>query len=548
MTAFLAPDPIQSTQLIPGGIVPAAGGLLFCYQAGTSTKLNTYTDPTASTARANPIVLDSGGNIPGNGEVWITSTAKFVLAPFNDSDPPVSPYWTRDNYSGINNITSQLAGAEWVVGPAPTFISVSTFALGGDQTNTFTKNRRVKATVTAGTVYGMVNTSAFGVSTTVNILMDGTPLDPGLSAVSYGVLSSINVSIPGVSSTNTFFGFNAGLSNVFTSTGAGDQNTAIGYKALTANIGGRGNTAIGDEALRACISGVENTAVGVGVLSAVTTGQTNVGVGGGTGGFISTGSRNVALGIDALHGTQGSEVTGNDNTAIGTSALQAAITTADSNTAIGQGAGIALTTGSSNVLLGAHAAASLTTESNALYVDNQGRGSVALDKAGAIFYGKFNATPASQTLQTNAVATNPVQPAFLVRADSAQTNATGDATVATVAWATEIYDQHSDFNANTFTAPVTGRYHFDVLMALNDLAVGNTLLQLTLVTSNRNYLLSQVNPGAMFVAANTQLHITGGIDADMDAADTATVTIRVDGGTKIVDIIVASAWSGHLVC
>jgi hypothetical protein len=137
--AFLAPDPIQSCQLIPGGNTPASGGLLFVYQVGSTTKSNSYTDPSASTARTNPIVLDSGGNIPGNGEVWITSTAKFVLAPSNDTDPPSSPYWSKDNYPGINNITaaqvqSLSAQSEWVQGSTATFVGVTGFSVVGDQT------------------------------------------------------------------------------------------------------------------------------------------------------------------------------------------------------------------------------------------------------------------------------------------------------------------------------------------------------------------------------------------------------------------------------
>src|SRR5580765_2018742 len=130
--AFYSPDPIQSTQLIPGGNTPAAGALLFVYQVGSSTKQNSYTDASASTARTNPIVLDSGGNIPGNGEVWIVSRAKFVLAPSNDTDPPSSPYWTRDNVPGINNITAAQvqnlsAQTEWIPGRTPTFVGVTAF-------------------------------------------------------------------------------------------------------------------------------------------------------------------------------------------------------------------------------------------------------------------------------------------------------------------------------------------------------------------------------------------------------------------------------------
>lgn len=203
MTAFLAPDPIQSTQFIPGGNTPAAGGLLFCYNVGSTTKQNTYTDPTASTARTNPIVLDSGGNIPGNGEVWITSSAKFVLAPSNDTDPPASPYWSRDNLPGVND-PSQVQ-SEWIAsGLTPTFVNSSTFVLNGDQTSTFTQQRRIKTQNTGGFRFGTVTSSAFSASTTIGVASDSIGMDAGLSAVSYGIINTYQDSQPNIVSITRF--------------------------------------------------------------------------------------------------------------------------------------------------------------------------------------------------------------------------------------------------------------------------------------------------------------------------------------------------------
>jgi len=200
--AFYSPDPIQSTQLIPGGNTPAAGAQLFVYQVGTSTKQNSYTDASASTARTNPIVLDSGGNIPGNGEVWIVSSAKFVLAPSNDTDPPSSPYWTRDNVPGINNITSTQVAllssqSEWIPAGTPTFVGVTAFTLTGDQTSLFTTGRRIKAAVTGGDRFGIVTSAVLsGGSTTIGVMLDSSTLNAGLNAVSYGILSTPNGSLP----------------------------------------------------------------------------------------------------------------------------------------------------------------------------------------------------------------------------------------------------------------------------------------------------------------------------------------------------------------
>src|SRR2546422_527047 len=162
MPAYLAPDPMNSTQFLPGGNTPASGALLFVYSEGASSKMPSFTDASASTANPNPIVLDSGGNPPQ--QIWITSTAKFVLAPANDTDPPTSPYRTWDHYPGINNVTSTqvlTTVSEWIVGSTPTFVGVTAFTVGGDQTTLYTLGRRIKATVTGGDRFGSVTSSVF---------------------------------------------------------------------------------------------------------------------------------------------------------------------------------------------------------------------------------------------------------------------------------------------------------------------------------------------------------------------------------------------------
>jgi hypothetical protein len=59
--------------------VPLSGGLLYTYQAGSSTPLTTYTTYNGTIANTNPIILDSAGR-PAN-EIWMQTgyTYKFVL-------------------------------------------------------------------------------------------------------------------------------------------------------------------------------------------------------------------------------------------------------------------------------------------------------------------------------------------------------------------------------------------------------------------------------------------------------------------------------------
>jgi hypothetical protein len=59
--------------------LPLNGGLIYTYQAGSTTPLATYTDVNGTIANTNPIVLDSSGRTPA--EVWLTYgfNYKFVL-------------------------------------------------------------------------------------------------------------------------------------------------------------------------------------------------------------------------------------------------------------------------------------------------------------------------------------------------------------------------------------------------------------------------------------------------------------------------------------
>lgn len=194
---FLAPDPVQSTFFIPGGYTPGNGVQVFVYLAGTTTKTTVYKDDQGVTAWSNPIVLDSGGNLPSGGSVWITQgeTIKIVWAPSTDTDPPASPYRTIDDIVGINDVT--FTSAEWVAGTTPSFVSATSFTLSGDLTSTYMPGRRIKTTNTGGTIYSTVMYSAHsGGTTTIVVQNDSGSLDSGLSAVSYSLLSANNPATP----------------------------------------------------------------------------------------------------------------------------------------------------------------------------------------------------------------------------------------------------------------------------------------------------------------------------------------------------------------
>lgn len=93
MTLSISPAPYH--QFFDSNGNPLAGGLIFTYGAGTSTKLAAYTNGTGTVAHTNPIVLDSAGRPPS--PIYLAaSTYKFVAALADDTDPPTSPIWTVD--------------------------------------------------------------------------------------------------------------------------------------------------------------------------------------------------------------------------------------------------------------------------------------------------------------------------------------------------------------------------------------------------------------------------------------------------------------------
>ena len=139
----------------------------------------------------------------------------------------------------------------------------------------------------------------------------------------------------------------------------------------------------------------------------------------------------------------------------------------------------------------------------------------------------------------------PLTCAFKAESNTDQSNVTGDGTSHTYLFQNETFDQNGDFSSPTFTAPVTGRYLFYWSTSISGIGSGhNTLEQLT--TSNNNYLNhhSAVNMGRG--ASLIQNH---SVIADMDASDTASVSIAVEGGSATVDTnYVYSYFAGVLLC
>jgi len=89
-TTSLAPTP--KLQFFDANGAPLAGGLLYTYEAGSTTPLATYTDSTGVSANTNPIVLDSRGE----ANVWLEG-AIYKFALYTSVGVLI---WTVDNING----------------------------------------------------------------------------------------------------------------------------------------------------------------------------------------------------------------------------------------------------------------------------------------------------------------------------------------------------------------------------------------------------------------------------------------------------------------
>jgi hypothetical protein len=167
------------------------------------------------------------------------------------------------------------------------------------------------------------------------------------------------------------------------------------------------------------------------------------------------------------------------------------------------------------------------------------------DSADSLIIGKGSAlgTTTSMAIDANGIITKPLQPAFLVNPASHQLDiATG--TAVTVVFGTERFDNNSDFASNTFTAPVTGKYQFNATIYAQNIDSAASYIQFKLVTSNLAYqFVFDPDFGQDVVYWTTQISQL----VDMDAGDTAHVTIYQSGGSATADIVTSSYFSGYLV-
>ena len=207
-----------------------------------------------------------------------------------------------------------------------------------------------------------------------------------------------------------------------------------------------------------------------------------------------------------------------------------------------------------NIISGTASAVSIGTSALLEFCDINSTNTNAVSGSGTVSYSNLVFTNSSNTINTTTqtalitrfgINQSTLQPAFLAEA-ATQSNVSGDGTSYVLLWTgTEVFDQNGDFASSIFTAPVTGRYQFNLTLLCNGVTSAHTGTVQNFVTSNRSTYYAWKGP-----ASDTANVASFGFSTltDMDAGDTATIQFIISGSTKTCSINSNSKFSGNLVC
>ena len=186
MTAYLCPV-FQEPQFTDNDEF-LAGGLLWFYEAGTSTLATAYTTEDQSAAWPNPIVLNSRGE--SGGTIWLAQGQAYRIVlegkpAYGQTHGAVIT--EHDDITGINDPSVGATDGNWILfDGSPNYINTTSFSVSGDFRDIFTEHRRLYTNNTGGVVYSSVVSVSYGSGvTTVVVTNDSGTLDVGLNAVYY---------------------------------------------------------------------------------------------------------------------------------------------------------------------------------------------------------------------------------------------------------------------------------------------------------------------------------------------------------------------------
>lgn len=156
-TVVLSPIGSTGQQFFDNNGQVLSGGLLYTYQAGTTTPEVTYTDESAGTPNANPIVLDSAGRISGG--VWAISGTNYKFVLTTSTGTSIGSW---DNVTTLIGITSTQAtnianNTATIAAIASTAALATTTAGSSMSLNTWTKLAYDTALFDLGSNYSVSN-------------------------------------------------------------------------------------------------------------------------------------------------------------------------------------------------------------------------------------------------------------------------------------------------------------------------------------------------------------------------------------------------------
>lgn len=142
----------------------------------------------------------------------------------------------------------------------------------------------------------------------------------------------------------------------------------------------------------------------------------------------------------------------------------------------------------------------------------------------------------------------PLRSCFLAFNSVDDLDVTGAGAIPQIDFDTEVFDQGNDFASDTFTAPVTGRYALSVTVRFTGVTAAADSAFLIITTSNRTYEVEWSDLDDMPAGFNLVIATV----ADMDATDTATINVQVNGeASNVVDIrgssVLITYFSGCLI-
>lgn len=193
------PMPYVRVQFLTDDGLPAEGYQLFSYEAGTTTKLATYSDVNLTSANTNPIVLDSAGS----ATIFLAADSyKFVLCLPTETDPPTgTAVWTRDNVTAVPELNANLD----IAGVAGENLAAGEFVYcsAGDGGRTAGRWYKTDSDLTYGSIYapaiGCVISTTINAAATGSIRIQGRVT--GLSGLTAGSTYYLSATAGGITAT-----------------------------------------------------------------------------------------------------------------------------------------------------------------------------------------------------------------------------------------------------------------------------------------------------------------------------------------------------------